>query len=264
MKQLFTIGMLTGFMVIFSLDSNAQGFGVVVDSAEVPQNDMVCVPVRAKGFLDISSYQYSLSWDKQVLKFDHTQNFNLPGLNQQYFHETTPGTLLLGWDHPMGLSTTMADSAILFEVCFLATGPQNSSTQITPGSNGSPPGNGGAEAFNFSNVNVWSPNLIKPGYVRINGILSADNPNQKASFNFQLSPNPTQSGALVSLISDSIESGNLSVIDMQGRVVYREQVFINQGENVFKIPENVLITKGLYQIVMETGDGFTGRILEVH
>lgn len=258
-----TICILASFIAFSTQTSNAQGFGVVVDSAEAKQNELICIPVRAKGFDQISSFQYSLTWNPAVLKFDHTQNYNLPGWTSQSFFENTPGTLLLGWDDPTGLATTRVDGTLLYEVCFLAVGPINSSTKITPGSSGFPPGNGSAEAFSGT-MNVWNSALIEPGYVLINGVLGTENQDQTGKLAFQLIPNPTQSGALVSLISDSSAPGNLSVIDMQGRVVYREQVFINPGENVFKIPENTLKIKDLYQVSLQTEHGISTQILVVN
>lgn len=255
------------FGVLFSLFScslNAQGFGVLVDSADVATNQIVCLPVRAQGFSDIISFQYSLTWNPQVLTFERVQNLNLPGWMPSDFGASTPGLLLVGWADPDGLPRNRDNGAVLYEVCFKVIGGLGSNTLIVPGSEGFPPTSGGAEAYNSALENVWNPALNKPGYVEVTTLSSTSEAAALGITSFQLSPNPTQGAAQATIKSQVSASATLTVTDALGRSVLEKKVTVRIGENKFDIPAEVVRAKGMYQVSIKTEKGVTSQMLSVN
>ncbi|MBC7777716.1 MAG: T9SS type A sorting domain-containing protein [Phycisphaerae bacterium] len=260
----FSILILGALLTLFSFNLTAQGFSVSIDSVEVQVGQDVCVPVRAKGFIDIVSFQFSLTWNSQVLKFKKTQNYGLPGLTALDINGTYSNNhLFVGWANPSGECFSIEDGKILFEACFSAVGSVGSSTNITAGSTGFPPGNGGAEAYNCFSQNVWFPAGNDTGFVKIVAFSGTSHLFQKEASAFQVSPNPTQSSAQV--IFTSTESGNdlLLVTDALGRIVFEQKIPVNIGENRFEIPDNAMNAKGMYQVSLQTKKGVSCQMLSV-
>ncbi len=254
---------LGAMLLFFSFQMNGQGFGVRVDSAEGKVGQVVCLPVRAQGFNNLVSFQYSLIWDKQVLTFDHTQNYNLPDWMANDFGSGTPGKLLVGWSSVDGLPKTRANGVSLYEVCFKLIGPLGSSSSITPGSEGFPPGSGGAEAFNANFQNVWELPESVPGLIEVTMAAgTTDALSDKASF--QLSPNPTSTSAQVQMQSAVAGAASLSVTDALGRVVFEQKISLKVGGNSFEIPAKALNAKGMYQVSVQSEKGVSSQMLSVN
>ncbi len=250
---------------LFSSNLNAQGFSVSIDSVEVQVGQDVCVPVRAKGFVDIVSYQYSLTWNPQVLQYKSTQNYGLPGMSSSDFSSYgSSNSLLHGWANPSGECFTKADGEILYEVCFATIGAAGSSSTIVPGSVGFPPGNGSAEAYTCLYQNVWFPMGHDTGFVAITPLSGTSEVSQTEAHAFLLSPNPTQSSAQILFQAETSSSAFILVTDMLGRKVFEEKVSVIAGKNSFEIPAKVLNVKGMYQVSIQSEKGVSSQLLSVH
>lgn len=96
----------------------------------VLQGDIINVPVRTSAF-NGSGFQFTLSWDIDVLQYMGTGNYNLPGLAIQNFSELNAdaGFLTMAWisDDPAMLPA----GAILFDISFQVVGPPGSATTIS-------------------------------------------------------------------------------------------------------------------------------------
>lgn len=266
MNYRFSALAIGAFLAFNPLQSNAQGFGVTVDDAQATQSQIVCVAVRAQGFTDVNSYQYSLKWDPSVLQFHHTEGYNLPELKPNNFNEIVTGTLLAGWASPTGEGVAKSDGAGLYNVCFTAIGIVGSSTDITPGGDGFPPGSGSAEAFNDNYENVWNASLNTHGHVEIvaqSGTSSTSAELQNSVNAFQLSPNPTTSSARVIFKALKAENAVLLVTDAQGKTVLEQKINVRMGENAFEIPASALNAKGMYQVSLKTEQGVNSQMLSV-
>ncbi|MDO8369023.1 MAG: T9SS type A sorting domain-containing protein [Saprospiraceae bacterium] len=257
----FSILILGALLSLFSFSLNAQGFGVVIDSFEVQTGQSICIPVKASGFVDIVSFQYTLTWNHQVLTLHHTQNYNLAGLSSSDFGVSPPNHLVISWANPTGQCLSKADGEVLYEVCFTAIGSPGSSTSIRVGSEGLPLGAGLAEAYTCWGNNVWSQ--MDTGYVEILPQSGTSDVLQNGEIRFQLAPNPTPSSAQVIFHSSSTGSTILLVTNALGRVVFEQKVSVKTGENRFEIPANNLNTKGIYQVSLQTKDGISSQILSV-
>jgi len=248
-------------------NTSAQGFGVVVDSTIALPNQLVCLPVYAQGFENIASFQYSLTWDEEVLNFDHIQNLNLPGLVSEFYGLVSPSRLLITWSDPTGISQTRANGTVLYEACFKAIAIVGNSTDIKPGGEGFPPSAGSAEAYNLSFQDVYNPALNVSGYVEIVAQLGTSGTSdvlQNGANTFQLSPNPTQSSSQMAFNSKTSVTATLSVTDAKGRVILEQKIAVKSGENRFEIPANALTAKGMYQVSLQTDKGVVSQMLSVN
>ncbi|MBC7777715.1 MAG: T9SS type A sorting domain-containing protein [Phycisphaerae bacterium] len=257
---------LGAFLFFTPLSMNAQGFGVVIDSSDALPDQVVCLPVYAQGFTNIESFQYSLTWDANVLNFDRIQNLNLPGLLQNFSNLIAPNRLLIGWADPTGVAQTRANGSVLYEACFKAISIVGNSSDITPGGEGFPPGAGGAEAYNNNFQNVWMPALNVPGYVEIvvqSGSSGTSDALQNGQNTFQLSPNPTLASSQVLFRSKTSGTATLSVTDAAGKMVLEQKISVKTGENRFEIPANTLKAKGMYQVSLQTKEGVNSQMLSV-
>ncbi len=88
------------------------------------KGETVCVAVEPKGFEQILSMQYSMSWNPNVLKFKEVRNFGLNGMSVQSFgtHLTSKGFLTFSWYDPALRGFSKPDGTKLYEVCFEAVG----------------------------------------------------------------------------------------------------------------------------------------------
>jgi hypothetical protein len=257
---------LSALLSLCSVSSNAQGFGIIIDSLELGPNQIGCVAVRSVGFTDIVSFQYSLTWDSTVLAYDHIQNPNIPNWTSEDYNQVNGGTLLIGWADMFGQARTIADTTVHYEACFKAIGVLGSHSDIVPGSNGFFNGTGGAEAFNDDFEELWTDSLIVNGYINI-GVVSGSagihEASERAAIAFQLAPNPSPGVTQISLTAEAEGPAQISVSDALGREVYGQQVRVLVGENKFEIPANVLTAKGMYQVSLRTKSGTSTQILSV-
>lgn len=100
----------------------------------VPVGKPICVPVTARNFKNLTGASFSLNWDTTVLRYTSVVNYHaqLPlgavAVNEDDRSEGKLGFLMLSNDpnNPIGV----ADNDTLFEVCFLAVGPEKSCTGL--------------------------------------------------------------------------------------------------------------------------------------
>jgi len=265
MKFRFTMLLRIGLLSLFTINLCAQSFSVVVDSVEVQTGSTLCVPVRAKGFVKIASFQYSLQWDGSIITFSGVQNIQLPGISGTYIglSPVTQNTLIVAWSDTSGICVTIPDDAILYEVCFQAIGAEGSNSNIKPGSLGFPPSAGGAEAYNCSFEDIWSLAGCVPGHVEVLPKSSSSITPKNSPQTFLLSPNPTHSGSTLILESAESETQYLVVTNVLGQTVLEQNIQVTVGENRFEIPSSALNAKGIYQVILQTADGVYTRRLSV-
>lgn len=97
------------------------------------KNSETCVAVTARNFNGIVSMQYSMKWDKNVLKFKRVGGFNLPGLSANNFGTQLAekeGILTYSWFDANVRGINRPDGADLYEVCFEVTGEPGSKSAI--------------------------------------------------------------------------------------------------------------------------------------
>lgn len=110
-----------------------QCFALEIASTQADPGDLVCLPVKVKGFQDILSQQFTLTWDTAAVQFVEVKNFNaLPNLSLPNFNvlDNGAGKLAHSWFDPLVAGVDLADETAIFDVCFLLRpdAPGNSTT----------------------------------------------------------------------------------------------------------------------------------------
>ena len=100
---------------------NISGFGLEIESADVTQGQQVCLDVIVHGFTNILGMQFSINYNPAVLQFVNISGISpspLNGLVSGSFGTGTPGVITALWESPTGTGVTLANDAVIFQVCF--------------------------------------------------------------------------------------------------------------------------------------------------
>jgi len=93
---------------------------------------VIQVPLCAKDFKNISTYQYSIHWNSNVAVLDSIFGFGLEGLDQTSFNKLNDSTLTLLWIAPNGDCKSVSDSTQLFVLQFApALGANHQKTALS-------------------------------------------------------------------------------------------------------------------------------------
>ncbi len=235
----------------------SQGHPLVLTAGKdtVASGAVACVPVTVEHFTDIITFQHSMTWNPQVLTFSHIQNLGLGGLSvPNSFNTATPGRLLTGWDSDNFGGISLNDQTVLYEVCFTATGANNTSTVIQIGGEGFPPTSGGAEAINESLVNVWTPNSGVSGLVVINNSVSTQTLDEEDAA-LRVFPNPAEGSVSVCFMQQNDGRAIISVTDLMGRVILESETWQTPGNICESITLPAELSSGNYLLIVQTADG---------
>ncbi len=88
----------------------------------IANGDAFCMPVFVNNFTDVGSFQFNMDWDNSLLTYTMVQNVNPALLADPLFNIDGQGFLTTNWFHPQGATSSLANGAVLFEVCFDFTG----------------------------------------------------------------------------------------------------------------------------------------------
>lgn len=93
-------------------------------SRAIKKGETSCIDITCTGFIDLVSMQYSMHWDKNILKFKEVKSFGLPYLGPDSFgtHRSAEGELTSVWIDNSLKGVTREDGSIVFQVCFEAVG----------------------------------------------------------------------------------------------------------------------------------------------
>lgn len=255
---------LGALLSLFSFNLSAQGLSVYLDTVEVQAGNDVCMAVKVNGFVDVISFQFSLEWRHQVLKFKEVRQFGLPGWSASDFGlHFSSDYLILGWAEPSGSCFDLPDGSTLFEACFTAIGSVGDTTLVPPSEIGLAPGNGSAEAIDCNNQNIWHAMNNKPGLVTIIAFSDVSDPEEEIANTLVLYPNPAHASTRVRFSSKYQDTAVIRVSNTLGNIVFEEKFSVNFDENSFEIPAKALNTKGIYQVSVQTDKGISSQMLSV-
>ncbi len=84
----------------------------------------ICVDIKVRNFNQILSMQYTVAWNKAILKFKELRNFKLAYLDAGDFgqHITQDGLLTTAWLDDSLKSVTLSDGASIYQICFEVIG----------------------------------------------------------------------------------------------------------------------------------------------
>jgi hypothetical protein len=75
-----------------------------------------------------------------------------------------------------------------------------------------------------------------------------------ANRRFDVYPNPVVTTANITFFSETPGTGTLQLLDFSGAVVWRQQLYLNQGNNSFFFPRPANLPAGIYIAVLQTGE----------
>lgn len=112
---------------------NTAGAVTFIASEEtVDPASSVTVPITITDFNNVTSIQFTLTWDATVIDYDSTADYGLNGINSGSFGETSVdnGRLTFLWIDPMGGSASLPDNSVLFSVSYTGVGRAGESSTI--------------------------------------------------------------------------------------------------------------------------------------
>ncbi|MDX1938963.1 MAG: hypothetical protein SFU99_00340 [Saprospiraceae bacterium] len=118
-----------------SANSASEELTIYFPNLSSKTGDQVCVDVLVKGFEQLLSMQYTLAWNKAILKFREIKNFNLPYLDAADFgqHRTADGFITAIWLDETLKGVSVPDATSIYQICFDVIGKSgdNSFIKIT-------------------------------------------------------------------------------------------------------------------------------------
>lgn len=84
----------------------------------------VTVPITVSGFTDVTTFQFTLEWESDVIQFLSVGNFVLPGMTASSFGTggAAAGTLTVSWDDADLSGETLSSGANLFDINYISAG----------------------------------------------------------------------------------------------------------------------------------------------
>lgn len=131
----------TGAQLILNDPLTTGDLAFLVGDDNVGVGEQFCVPLRASHFTNLIGHQLTLTWDPAALQYTGVQSLNLPNLTTSSFgtlaEAQTAGRLRMLWQNTGVTGVSLANGAVLAEVCFTAIGPEGDypidfSTEVLP------------------------------------------------------------------------------------------------------------------------------------
>lgn len=113
--------------------STTYGVTIQAGSKSAKVGGQVCVDVSTRDFNNIVSMQYTMQWDKKVLKYKGVQAFGLPGMSKGNFGERLieKGKLTFSWYDFNVRGVTVPSGSVLYQVCYDVIGDTGSKAYIS-------------------------------------------------------------------------------------------------------------------------------------
>jgi len=101
------------------------GLTLTATQHEGYNGDNVCVDVRVGNFNDITSMQFTIYYEANLLQLDAITSFAVPGMDASNFTDLSNGFIGVDWESAFGLGETLPDGTVAFQLCFTIIGNPN-------------------------------------------------------------------------------------------------------------------------------------------
>ena len=133
-----SIGRLFTKLTVASLlwiASPAHAVTFKIDDQTVTSGDSISTSITVSGFSSVTSFQFTLIWNPDLLDYSSAGSFGLDFLSGSSFGTTqvSQGKLTVSWDDSSLLGKTLSDGAAIFSVNFNVIGNNGSSAFINLG-----------------------------------------------------------------------------------------------------------------------------------
>ncbi len=186
--------------------------------------DQVCVQYTATGFRNLGSVLFGLKFNQNVISFQSTQNYGLPGLAEGGFGTTNAenGEINFLWFDQNGVGVDVPDGTVIFEICFEIVGGAGQMSTIdftdTPNSQ--------IEIADIDG-NVLDVDLV-PGKVTVEG---------GNIQGFALFASDTCAGTNANICIDITSQEFLDILSFQGSINWDPAVLEFTGSDNYGIPD---------------------------
>lgn len=216
----------------------------------IPPGEKGCMPITVENFTKLLSLQFATHWNPALLRFDSARNLSLPGwTTHDMVADQAKGLLKTAWGTPTGLSMSLPNGTVLYEICFTALGPQEAADVIRIDGNGFT-----AEAIDESGIDQAKPGFGIADSLYINHCptqaLTAVETPEEALQSVRLSPNPFEDAMQISFELQEAAEVSWRVCDLSGREVYRSQASYPAGPHNIELNGAQLGAQGAYFLTL--------------
>jgi len=218
-----------------------------MDEYQVMSGQEIVVPVKVKDFKSITGYQFTLSWNPEVLEFLSVKDRAL----ETHYGTTriADGFLTTSWNDDWTRAVTLDEDETVFELRFKVIGRSRSFTEIKISSELTK-----SEAYN-ENLDLLSITSLN-GRVKVGDVSTIVNLQSKIC-NLSIQPNPFSTNTQIKFSIPKDETISLVIYDIFGKEVKRVTGNYRAGEHRLDWDGtdgtgNPLFS-GMYQIKMTAG-----------
>lgn len=207
-------------------------------SMAVTPGETFNMPVHTRAFNDISGYQFTMSWDPNIISFEGVEGGALPAHYGQ--HKIEEGHLTTVWNDPQGESRELADGTVAFNLTFKAIGPWQAESPIRLHGDLTP-------AVAYDGLLIPRPIAPTTATILLNTTTNLDGgPNGTA---LHISPNPFVAQTSISFDLPQAGDVNILIYNNLGQVVKQ----INQ---TFSAGKHTLNWDGTHDAGFALSEGF--------
>jgi len=219
----------------------------MMEEKQVVPGAEVVIPVKVKDFRNVAGYQFTLSWNPEVLSLVEVSNKTLHGFYGM--SKVAEGFLTTSWNDDAAHEVKLNDGETVFELKFWATGTSATFTEIKIGSELTP-----AEAYNGS-IEVLSVTSVN-GMVKVEYVNSPNT--QHSTLNtLCIHPNPFSSSAIIVFSIPQDETVSIEIYDIMGREIKKIAADYKAGVHTMEWNGNDANgnrQSGLYYVRMKAGE----------
>ncbi len=228
------------------------------DRAAMPGEEIV-VPVKVKDFRNVTGYQFTMSWNPEVLDFVEAASKTLNG----YFGTThiDRGFLTTSWNDEMTKGISLDENAVVFELKFKAVGAIGTSSEIKIGSELTV-----SEAYN-GNLDFLEVNSTN-STVKV-GNATSRNTQHATPITLSVQPNPFTNSTRITFEIPKEEMITIVIYDVHGKAVKhlhaKYQAGLNETEWNGSDDAGNSLSSGVYHVrVMASGFAASKKIIRMN
>ncbi len=221
-------------------------------------NVILNMPVKVTGFDSITSAQFVLSWDPQVLKFLTVDSYNLPGLGADDFNATfaaDSGFVRFAYEAAnLDFGASVPDNSTIFRLRLKVIGALNTSSPVKfiqklP------------VYYEVSRIEgtssiIYSDTAIVSdhGFVAVGYTVDAQEEILENNIPLEIFPNPFSEAVNAVFELQKAAEVEYSIVDPTGKVVLKNKKWYPAGKTGIVIESTALPNKGYYTLIIRTGD----------